>query len=244
MSICLITSVRRYKTHTNRHIELIMKKDKNNYFGQRLKTAAKKAGITGIKLAEILGVQPETVSRHMTGKTEFTMRDALRYAEILQIEAGALLFEPTKVEVFGYVHETLPTGATKAVEILEDEEPLPFITFDSVVVNKWKCLVYQDPHRHVLTLQTNNAEHGIVSPDCYGAYCLIKTDEDKHRLRTVWPEPKASTYTTQDLPSGALVRGARLKWACPIISSIWRQDLANITLNNIREITTDFSNIK
>ena len=66
-----------------------------------LKALMRSAGISGVQMAEIRGVTPETVSRHVTSKTSMKMDDLVAYSEILDCKAEDIIYEPKPMTMFG-----------------------------------------------------------------------------------------------------------------------------------------------
>ena len=58
-----------------------------------LKALARRAGLSGVQIAEQMGLRPETVSRHLNGKQNISIEDAMRYAKILGCTAEEILFQ-------------------------------------------------------------------------------------------------------------------------------------------------------
>ena len=77
---------------------------RNEYFMRtKLKELAAKSGLTGREIAKQLDVTPETVSRHMNGRTAMSFDDAARYSELIGCSPEALIFEPKGIDVIGEI---------------------------------------------------------------------------------------------------------------------------------------------
>tara|TARA_X000000950_G_scaffold231550_1_gene280131 strand:+ start:1156 stop:1719 length:564 start_codon:yes stop_codon:yes gene_type:complete len=63
-----------------------------------LREAARKKKLTGKELASKMQVTPETVSRHMNGKTEPSNLQIKKYAKILEIDPRDLIFEKSSID--------------------------------------------------------------------------------------------------------------------------------------------------
>lgn len=66
-----------------------------------LKALAKRAGLSGVQIAEQMGLRPETVSRHLNGKQNISIEDAMRYAKILGCTAEEILFQRSLCPIIG-----------------------------------------------------------------------------------------------------------------------------------------------
>jgi transcriptional regulator with XRE-family HTH domain len=71
-----------------------------------LKQLAKKAGISGVQIAEQMGFRPETVSRHLNGKQTISIDDAIKYARILNCSAEEILFKRSMCPIVGDLDKT------------------------------------------------------------------------------------------------------------------------------------------
>ena len=66
-----------------------------------LKALARRAGLSGVQIAEQMGLRPETVSRHLNGKQNISIEDAMRYAKILGCTAEEILFQRSLCPIIG-----------------------------------------------------------------------------------------------------------------------------------------------
>ena len=66
-----------------------------------LKAIAKRSGLSGVQIAEQMGMRPETVSRHLNGKQNISIEDATRYAKILGCTPEDILFQRSLCPIIG-----------------------------------------------------------------------------------------------------------------------------------------------
>ena len=66
-----------------------------------LKAIAKRSGLSGVQIAEQMGMRPETVSRHLNGKQNISIEDATRYAKILGCTPEDILFQRSMCPIIG-----------------------------------------------------------------------------------------------------------------------------------------------
>ncbi len=66
-----------------------------------LKHFIRLSGLTQIQVAKQKGIQPESLSRHISGRSQFSIQDAIEYAEILGCTAEQLLFERKPMPIIG-----------------------------------------------------------------------------------------------------------------------------------------------
>ncbi len=86
-----------------------------NFFGDmteqqttgNLKALARRAGLSGVQIAEQMGMRPETISRHLNGKQNISIEDAMRYAKILNCTPEEILFQRSMCPIIG---ELAPSG--------------------------------------------------------------------------------------------------------------------------------------
>jgi len=71
-----------------------------------LKALAKRASLSGVQIAEQMGLRPETVSRHLNGKQNISIEDAMRYAKILGCTAEEILFQRSLCPIIGEMATT------------------------------------------------------------------------------------------------------------------------------------------
>ena len=66
-----------------------------------LKQLSKRAGMSGVQIAEQMGLRPETVSRHLNGKQNISIEDAIKYAKILGCSPEEILFQRSMCPIIG-----------------------------------------------------------------------------------------------------------------------------------------------
>ena len=71
------------------------------YMLNQLKRVARQKGFSGRHISSELGLTPETVSRHMNGRTQMSVEDAQRYSELLSVPPEQILFPPVGIQVVG-----------------------------------------------------------------------------------------------------------------------------------------------
>ena len=65
----------------------------------------RRSGLLRKEIAERKGIRPETVSRHISGALNFSLKDAEQYAAILDCSAQDILFAQNAVPLFGKLDE-------------------------------------------------------------------------------------------------------------------------------------------
>jgi len=74
--------------------------------GKLLKKIAMEKGMSGKELANLVGVTPETVSRHMNGRTTMSKKDATKYAEVLSVPASIFTADQQQIPIKGFVDDS------------------------------------------------------------------------------------------------------------------------------------------
>jgi hypothetical protein len=175
----------------NKRGELIMvaserNKSKSNNVSL-LQVAANNMGLTNIELAEQLEKRPESISRHMNGKTQISIEDAEMYGKLLNIPPAILLFPPDPVQIMGYVNfEANPKNFDQPdildIDIIEEERfAIPPVTLPSCKIllsNEEGHMAYDK----VIMLDTTQGEHYLQK------FCFVrmtKKSAEKHGVRPV-----------------------------------------------------------
>ena len=209
-----------------------------------------RSGIAKRPVAEQKGIQPETLSRHISGKIQLSLNDAEDYARILDCSPQEVLFATDPAPILGYVHYN--KNAEHSVDWLEDRKknnakypggdvylpsPSPFevgaVLFNVPDDYDGPWIDYKDS---LCVVQLDPIKQGYVSKDSIQqtSYAKIKGGGVLHGH--VYPEP-GGTYTVynpwrQDLLSTVteMRRGLKLQWAAPIIASFWQPKLRGIDI--------------
>tara|TARA_R100000234_G_scaffold118910_1_gene100455 strand:+ start:480 stop:1244 length:765 start_codon:yes stop_codon:yes gene_type:complete len=66
-----------------------------------LKNLARKANLSGVEIAKQMGFRPETVSRHLNGRQNISIDDAIKYSKILNCTAEEILFKRSMCPIMG-----------------------------------------------------------------------------------------------------------------------------------------------
>ena len=99
--------------------------------GNNLKFFIKLSGKTQVEVAKLKGIAPESLSRHISGRSQFSIQDAIEYAAILGCSPEQLLFEQKPIEVLGTVHKD------DSVTMRDPMEPKEFIQMNMTPQDHW-----------------------------------------------------------------------------------------------------------
>ena len=206
--------------------------------GTNLAKYIKLSGLSKGDVAEQKGIAPESLSRHISGRSHFSIQDAIEYAKILGVTPERLLFEPKPVKITG-------TTDLDNVYMYDNSEKERFLRFHHSMRSSVSCLLMekvQAPHPYVNFIwfyMSNYINEPIVHQHCYGENCVVKTEDNKVLLRRPYPEPsepfKKLKFTLQgvtSLPNVDISQGVDLKWACPIVNVVLRPDLIGIEIDD------------
>ena len=201
----------------------------------------RRAGMLNKDVAERKGIRPETVSRHISGALQFTLKDAEEYAVILGCTPQDILFAQNAVPLFGYldgnqVNVCDPTEAPRAFYTPYITTPdRRFVMSDHTAQNKrWA-------NGRMYAFSNLCIEKQVVDEQCFMRLSIVKIKGDKIvRFGVVYPEPggtfsigfNSDSHTDSDqggtpptLIHTQIKKEIILAWATPIISCILQPDL-------------------
>ena len=221
-------------------IEVFMNEHYNPIMsGTNLARYIKLSGLSKGQVAEQKGIAPESLSRHISGRSHFSVQDAIEYGRILGITPERLLFEPRPIKITG-------TTNLDTVNMFDYSEKERFVRFHHSMRPGVSCLLMDKgksayPYVNFLWFyMANYMDKPMVHQHCYGEPCVVKTKDKKILLRRPYPEPNPSNQTLKFTLQGLPILGANImieqnvdiKWACPIVNSIHRPDLIGIEIDD------------
>jgi len=203
-----------------------------------------KSGMTKRNVAEVKGITPETLSRHVHGKIQMTLQDAEQYAKILDCTPQDILFAQKPVKIIGYVHynenrtikRSFAEGKTLGKVYLHNhmQKDTAAIIF-SVDKNYTGKHVYWN--NAVAFVKRSPITNGDVDPESIMYESFVKIigeipdpDEscsDNFLSGVVYPEP-GGTYTIHNTDTDKIRQGLKLEWATPLLSVCFRPDLRSV----------------
>jgi len=148
---------------------------------QLLDNAIKKSGLTKTYVAQQMTVSKETVTRHCRAITEFSMQDAAKYAEILNVPQETLLFGSSKLKLWGHVVRN--TTQVEPVSVA-DSTMLPWRVTPPP---EWRAVLRKSSFpwldNNVIIIDVTDAEKQNINPIHYQKLCLVKITKDKTTLK-------------------------------------------------------------
>ena len=204
----------------------------------------RRSGMLNKDVAERKGIRPETVSRHISGALQFTLKDAEEYAVILGCSPQDILFAQSAVPLFGYLDGNQvmvcdPTEAPRAFYVPFISDPRRrFVMSDHTAQNKrWA-------NGRMYSFINSCIEKQVVDEHCFMRLSIVKIKGDKQvRFGVVYPEPggtfsigfNSDSHTDSDqggapptLIHTEIQKELNLAWATPIISCILQPDLIGV----------------
>jgi hypothetical protein len=205
----------------------------------------RRSGLLNKEVAERKGIRPETVSRHISGALQFTIKDAEEYAMILECSAQDILFVQHPTYVFGYLDNHLVNVITPAEKQKAFFLPFPTNETRKIVISQHTDKAKKWANDRMYMFDSAPINKGEVDPNCFMTLSIFMIDRHTQpQMGLIYPEP-GGTYTIssnadshtrldQSVVTGVIgqpvnkLSGLNLKWACPMISCIIRPDLLNV----------------
>lgn len=193
--------------------------------GNNLKFYIKMSGKTQVEVAKLKGIAPESLSRHIAGRSQFSIQDAIEYAQILGCSPEQLLFEQKPIQVLGTVH------ANNTVTMADPMEPKQFIQMNMQPQKNWGLMrmEYTGSFKYAdggyAMIDTTGIQQRRVLATCNGARSIVKTSEGNIEHALVYPQPDGKYTLTGVWQGGQLRQNIELICGCPVLSCVDRPDL-------------------
>ena len=216
------------------------------WMANNLEVMIAKAGMTKREVANLKGITPETLSRHVHGKIQMTLQDAEQYGKILDCLPQDVLFATKPIPIMGYVHITMDNVFQREIAA---GKRMGKIYANGSKTDRCAAVVYSADegyagrwyhYRNAIALvQRDPIEKQHVSSDAIMNESFVLAEnppDDKDNVAhsklfsgIVYPEP-GGTYTVHTLPNDKVRKGLRLVWATPILSITFRPDLRDVSI--------------
>ena len=197
----------------------------SSMMGNNLKYFIKLSGMTQKQVADIKGIQPESLSRHISGRAKFSIQDAIDYAAILGCSPEQLLFEQKPIEVLGTVHQD------ETVTMRDPMEPKVFIQMNMTPQDHWGLMKlefegsWKAHDGGYIMIDTRGIQQRRVLAACNGARSIVKTTEGSIEHALVYPQPDGKYTLTCVWQTGPVRQNIELVCGCPILTAVIRPDL-------------------
>lgn len=197
--------------------------------GNNLKYFIKLAGMTNAQVAAAKGIAPESVSRHCSGRSQMSIRDALDYAAILECPPEALLFEKPPLVVIGKMTNGQIVELFDESERYEVSVNATFGPGTRLIERSWddnNSASYDDMYT---VLDARPMKTNTVPQASYGKPCIVLFERDKSGKKelgyyNVFPMP-GNLFTLQSVYGQLLHQAVVVDWACVCLASVQRPDL-------------------
>lgn len=210
-----------------------------NYMINNLDELILASGKTKREVAELKGVTPETLSRHIHGKIQLTMADAEKYGQIFGVEPMSVLYPNVKMKIIGrtYIHDNEACTRTYTAEGLGIAQ-MRLQHWQDLGVVVWECEpTYNGPWRslhNAWSVFDTSDTHFDVPKSCYQEMSMVVLEEPieidgrscEHIVGVLYPEPEG-TYAVKinQEHNKNIYRGLKPVVAYPLVSIIYRPDL-------------------
>jgi transcriptional regulator with XRE-family HTH domain len=191
--------------------------------GNNLKYFIKLSGKTQIEVAKLKGIQPESLSRHISGRSQFSIQDAMEYAEILGCSPEQLLFEQKPINVIGTLHNDY------SVVMNDNSMPVEQVQMNVSPNDSWALIrrkftdaSYADDS--FMIIDTVGIQQQRVQNGCFGNKSICKDKDGNISMVLVYPQPDGK-FSLASMSQSHVQQNIELVWACPVLSIIVRPDL-------------------
>lgn len=197
-----------------------------------LKHYIRLSGKTQIQVAKEKGCAPESISRHISGRSQFSVQDAVEYAAILNCTPEQLLFERKPMPILGEIKNGIECN------FFSTDEPMRYIQTraaplpgSALMRIKWDNYAFTGDQYSMF--DSTPMKTKTVPQTVHAMPALVKVKEGSESLRddgeptflaNVYPQPDGS-FTLSGIYQSEIVQGVELEWACPRILIVTRPEL-------------------
>ena len=205
--------------------DMLKMMSKNN-----LKKLIKAAGLSHAEVADAKGIAPESLSRHASGRSQFSIEDAIDYAKILGVDPSAILFEDTDIPVFGKIYEGVDVKMVDASDTKQIvETSMRFPPYCGAFINERKVNnTFLDGS--IVIADCRPIQSKSIPQSANGRCCIVKTINGNLWQQTVFPQPD-NKFTLSTM-SGHVHQDEVLVFACPVLFRVERPELLGIKVKN------------
>ena len=195
---------------------------------------------TNKEIAKLRGVSPETLSRHIHGHINMSIRDVEKYAEILKVRPQDILFKDDPIPIIGECHADQGDLIHRNFTVKPKQAIcLPDHYNNTLAAVFWSCSKgYRGPWSEWNGAYSFYLKEPIVKneihPACIQKACLIRVKKplklkgisipQKIFSGVLYPEPD-DIYTLHAPGANVTLKNLELSWASPLTSVIFRPAL-------------------
>tara|TARA_R100000734_G_scaffold15730_1_gene11873 strand:+ start:677 stop:1342 length:666 start_codon:yes stop_codon:yes gene_type:complete len=206
--------------------------DHYRYMTSNLKKYIQLSGMSHAEVAAAKGIAPESLSRHISGRSQFSIQDAIDYAEILQIDPTAILFDPCRVKVYGNIINGFSVNMVNSSE-KEKYVYTSNIRFASHVGaftnQRSEFNTYFDGAITWADMRPIQLE--TIPQDALSRCCIYKCAKTKTITQAVLHKQQSGKFTIEPLEHGhSIMTDVDVVWACPVLGRAERPDLLGLEI--------------
>tara|TARA_R100000773_G_scaffold43934_1_gene43490 strand:+ start:1299 stop:1919 length:621 start_codon:yes stop_codon:yes gene_type:complete len=203
----------------------------------QLKNLMMRKSVSGKEMAELRGITPETVSRHVTGKTQMKMEDAVQYAAILDCTAEEILFETRSVTLYGIAdaqHHVTPVDGihNRRVHTMMANPDWMTAIIKENGSKSWN-------NKTIYFCDARPIKEGTVSSDTTNKLSVYKrvggtllAPDALIGFALIFPEPLGTYSLSDPFSAGGIEQAVELEWATPVLFQTYQNDALNIEVTN------------
>ena len=208
-----------------------------------LDTMIRRSGLLNKEVAERKGIRPETVSRHISGALQFTIKDAEEYAIILDCSPQDILFAQQACPLFGYLNDAIVTPITAAEKQSAYFLPYPITETNRIIISRHTNNNKKWSNGRMYMFDCSAINKQEVQQTSYMSLSLVLVEnQNLPEFAVVYPEPggthalsfNVDTHNTTDqsltttMDYSKIRTNLKLVWATPILSSHFQPELTGI----------------
>ena len=216
-------------------------KQVKNIMQTNLANMVDKSVLTRKQIAHLKGVTPETLARHINGKINLNIEDAIDYAKILGCKAQEIMFVNEPIDILGhnYIKKDGTVERDYYGPATTKQAFIPDYYIENTAAFTWECDadyegIWYEWHRSIQIVLKDPIVNNYVDKRCIQNLSTVKLQEpvfcEKHNTTheivagVLYPAP-GNKYTIHSQKSGILLENVKLVWATPHIQLIIRPDL-------------------
>lgn len=194
--------------------------------GELLGRAIRRSGMTQQRIAAMLGITRETISRHVNNKIPISAAMLKKYADTMGIPEHTLILPPKALRFFGRLDDSniVNTEVIKTA-VFTPSYKMPeswlLVTInsldDSTIDGSWE---FFDSHA-IMNKQNPDVSFSSIEPEVFGkiSYCMTGKGEI---LRGIITKPgRAFKFDIETLlGQKKIYKNISLLWASPVVNSI------------------------
>ena len=204
--------------------------DKYSYMVNNLKKYITLSGMSHAEVAAAKGIAPESLSRHISGRSNFSIQDAVEYASILQIDPSALLFEDSTVKVFGTINEGYKVDmvSTSEKERFVHCSQTRFPSYVGAFTNNRDA--FNGALNGTITwADMRPIQEESVPQDALSRCCIFKCNVGQVRQAVIHKQMN-NLFTTVAFYGNNVRNDIEIVWACPVLGRAERPDLLGLEI--------------